>query len=295
MTEEQRAHIENRFRNASQQQPELADLRTILLQYGGTELVVPASADPDVPALIERGVLMSQTAVLRIMDEGVCHENVAELWLDKEFGLLGIGTGYALSKDGLWRQHSWGVGQGQIIETTEARTAYFGVMLQGEAADSFAQVNQGDPEVRYWRRLPVIWFRLEQDEEGYPPQDWEGLKGEPSGGSHLFRVKSVPFFVRGVGWEDEVRARRSDEDDSLEFESVSRRSGYSVKRLWIGDSEDRSAVVEYFIERDCVVETKGRLVALAIPSLRFEEVAGHINTETDRGRWDSEDGYLADR
>lgn len=35
--------------------------------------------------------------------------------------------GYAMSKDGLWRFHSWGkTGTGEIIETTEPREKYFG-------------------------------------------------------------------------------------------------------------------------------------------------------------------------
>jgi hypothetical protein len=295
MTDEQRKHIQGRFREAVQSQPELAALREILLRRGGTELVAPGKPDPDVPALIERGAVMSLPAMPRVMDASVCHENVSELWMDKEAGLSGIGTGYALSEDGLWRQHSWGLQQEQIIETTAARSIYFGVSLEGEAADRFAQVNQGDPRERYWRRLPVVWFRREQDEDGYPPQDWEGLKAEPTGEPDQYCIKSVPFFARDVGWEDEVRARKSDEDDSIEFEAVVKRSGYSVKRIWIGESEDRSAVVEYFIERDCVVEAKGRLVTIAIPRDRRDEVERYIEAETGRERWDHEDGYLADR
>ena len=38
-------------------------------------------------------------------------------------------TGYGLSRDGIWRPHSWCVDRktGKIIETTERRTKYFGV------------------------------------------------------------------------------------------------------------------------------------------------------------------------
>ena len=56
-------------------------------------------------------------------------------------GLIGIGTGYALSVDGLWRQHSWGVARDLIIESTEARVKYFGRLLRGADADMFAAAN----------------------------------------------------------------------------------------------------------------------------------------------------------
>lgn len=51
-----------------------------------------------------------------------------------------IAPGYALSIDGMWRQHSWMMLRGarsvKIIETTEKRVAYFGfVMTQKESLD----------------------------------------------------------------------------------------------------------------------------------------------------------------
>jgi hypothetical protein len=55
--------------------------------------------------------------------------------------MVGIGTGYALSADGLWRQHSWGVRRQGILETTAPREKYFGILLQGSSADSFAEAN----------------------------------------------------------------------------------------------------------------------------------------------------------
>jgi hypothetical protein len=41
-----------------------------------------------------------------------------------------IGTGYALSEDGLWRQHSWGLREdGGVVETTSGREMYVGLRL----------------------------------------------------------------------------------------------------------------------------------------------------------------------
>ncbi|MEU7909030.1 hypothetical protein [Actinoplanes sp. NPDC049118] len=66
-------------------------------------------------------------------DVGECHGNVAALWIDG--ALASIGTGYALSEDQLWRQHSWGVDtDGALVETTEERRAYVGIVLSERTA-----------------------------------------------------------------------------------------------------------------------------------------------------------------
>ena len=72
--------------------------------------------DPDLSELLSSGRLITEPIVMEQLDEGHCHENVAELWLSRERGLTAIGTGYALSEDGLWRQHSWGMRDDQIVE-----------------------------------------------------------------------------------------------------------------------------------------------------------------------------------
>jgi hypothetical protein len=47
-----------------------------------------------------------------------------------------------MNRDGLWRQHSWGLlPSGQIIETTVRRLAYFGFTLNDEESKSFVKSN----------------------------------------------------------------------------------------------------------------------------------------------------------
>jgi hypothetical protein len=108
---------------------------------GGVELVAPTGFDPDIPFLIASGFAMAGTARFRIMEGSACHVNVARRWKAKNDGLVGVGTGYALSGDGLWRQHSWGIRRDGILETTTRREKYFGVRLKAKEADSFARCN----------------------------------------------------------------------------------------------------------------------------------------------------------
>lgn len=60
------------------------------------------------------------------MELGKCHDNVEQLY--DECQIEESYEGYALSRDGLWRHHSWGVdGEGKIVETTEKRLCYVAV------------------------------------------------------------------------------------------------------------------------------------------------------------------------
>lgn len=71
-----------------------------------------------------------------------CHRNVAKLWVKKPRALSAIGTGYAPSDDGLWRQHSWGSrADGKVVEPTVVRVKYFGLMLKNKEAALFARLN----------------------------------------------------------------------------------------------------------------------------------------------------------
>jgi hypothetical protein len=113
-------------------------LKTRLLQLGGSHLVAPVAPDPDLDAILSQGFLQDSNVILEEMERNSCHWNVAALWLKKQADLIAVGTGYALSKDGLWRQHSWGIRSASILETTEKRTHYFGLRLSGEDANKFA-------------------------------------------------------------------------------------------------------------------------------------------------------------
>ncbi len=292
MTDEQRDLLTRRLREATEQQPEIQTLRLLLLGIGGVELVAPSKPDSDVPKIVDHGLLMEGSLINHILDESGCHENVAELWLEEKEGLTGIGTGYALSEDGLWRQHSWGLRDAEIIETTSERIKYFGRRLTSTDADAFAEANRGDPEERQWRRLPEVWFRLKKDDDGYPAKDWEALKAELSDRSGSYRIKCVPFYAPEVGYGDEVLTGMSEEGYEPVFESVIKRSGYSTMRLWIDETEDQSALADFFTSRECLIEFSGRLAAIGIPETAFEEMSEYICSEKERGRWDAQDGYL---
>ena len=68
-----------------------------------------------------------------------CHGNVAKRWR-RSPRRYRIATGWALSEDGLWRQHSWIIDGRTVIETTTPREKYFGFELTPLEAQQFEAV-----------------------------------------------------------------------------------------------------------------------------------------------------------
>lgn len=119
---------------------QLRELRIQLLSYGGEE-VVPV-CEPYVESLLQDGESLSPASVVYVDGEpSQCHRNAAVLY-EKEDSVTKIGAGWALSDDGLWRQHSWAMRGDVLVETTEPRVLYFGVLFDGSDADEFVAKNR---------------------------------------------------------------------------------------------------------------------------------------------------------
>lgn len=111
-----------------------------LLQFAGEEVCFQLG-DSDFPEIQAYGQFwFGKNAKLMVGAPSRCHENSYYLWKENQENTL-ICTGYALSEDGMWRQHSWLVNlrarSNQIIETTSPRVAYFGVCLPFKSCQEF--------------------------------------------------------------------------------------------------------------------------------------------------------------
>lgn len=107
-------------------------------EHGGAVFLVQQH-EPDLGRLLDRGEVFDGANPLRIDGKpSQCHQNAAWHWSDND-DTVEIVTGYALSSDGVWRQHSWcrQIADGRIVETTEERVLYFGVRLSHEEAENF--------------------------------------------------------------------------------------------------------------------------------------------------------------
>jgi hypothetical protein len=121
--------------------PELKPLQNKLLSLGGDW--VSLQPEPDRDKLLKEGKVMEGNVQLMKREVSRCHANCAALW-NTYPDVFKIATGWALSDDGIWRQHTWllRTSDKTIIETTESRTKYFGIILNDAEANNFWWANR---------------------------------------------------------------------------------------------------------------------------------------------------------
>ncbi len=136
------ANIKNHFDD------KMIELHRRLLDIGGVETCFPGYEE-DIDNILEYGQTWDDlTTRLKRGEPSHCHYNAANLWYNNRnsetFKLI-ICTGYALSNDGVWRQHSWLIQAkpraNVLIETTVPRIAYHGFAMTTEIAEEFEEEN----------------------------------------------------------------------------------------------------------------------------------------------------------
>lgn len=122
----------------------LFDLRQKLLAFAGEAVCFPP-CEEDFDNILSYGQFwVGSNAKLMRGEPSQCHANSANLW-EQNKDTTRICTGYALSEDGIWRQHSWLVWHksrsNQIVETTVKRIAYYGFVMPYDMCRQFADEN----------------------------------------------------------------------------------------------------------------------------------------------------------
>lgn len=114
--------------------PAFEDLEKKLLSIGGIRVV--HQPEEDLESILVRGqIFKPKTIKLMPMKPNRCHGNAGIFWKNfsdaNGFTNVQIVTGWCLSEDDLWRQHSF-IYQpisDRIVETTTKRKIYFGFAL----------------------------------------------------------------------------------------------------------------------------------------------------------------------
>lgn len=117
-------------------------LKDKLLSVGGTRIIMPRT-DEDLEKTVSRGQFwMGSSAMMQKGLPSQCHMNSARLYMANK-DKIRICTGYALSDDGIWRMHSWGIWtkprSNKIVETTVKRVLYYGFVMTPEECEEFAE------------------------------------------------------------------------------------------------------------------------------------------------------------
>jgi hypothetical protein len=142
--------------------------------------------------------------------------------------------------------------------------------------------------------LVKINFRLEQDEDGYPPVAVESLWARRGGDAQTFTVDNVPFFARDATLGDTV-AGEIDGDGNLWFVRTLSRSENSLIRVTFFDKGCVDSVTASLEAMGCPTEYEkphNLLAASVPPSVSLAVVQRYLQAETNAGRIDYEEAIL---
>jgi hypothetical protein len=150
--------------------------------------------------------------------------------------------------------------------------------------------------------LVKVFFRLEQDADGWPPVSSESLWARPAGPNE-FVLDNVPWWVRGVACGDRVRAEL-DLSGALEFREVVESSGrYTIRVIPYGDdpaADQVRRVNDEFAtlgaEAESMIDGAAVILALDIPpTAQLAEIKRRLQNGEAAGRWAYEEGCIDDR
>lgn len=238
MDAKQRKHLSTLFQAAVKHDPAHAELKTKLLSLGGEDVVFFEPNEFAYEVLHEGKVYRKSARVHRQGADNHCHGNAVCLWKEGKK----IATGYALSPDGLWRRHSWGIAKnGTAIETTVPRVLYFGYPLDRDDVQVFAS--------------------LYGEEEGMMSKlrgfTWSSLLSEKVSAKSALRKNAIRYVSGKLLPMLEAKPRPSDKDLRKaigELYSSSESPSYVVKVA--DNSEDKGSYTRL------VTDTLGHLLSL---------------------------------
>jgi hypothetical protein len=133
-----------------------------------------------------------------------------------------------------------------------------------------------------------VWFHIEKDEDGYPEsKEWEALRCACLDSPELFRVESVPFFVKGVAVNDIVFATETAEHYYRYGRTVSK-GGHSTYRLYVPDKAAGQFIQHELEEMGCTVEATagGSLIAVDAPPETNAQIRTYLFNGVRDQRWE---------
>lgn len=138
-----------------------------------------------------------------------------------------------------------------------------------------------------------IAFELQQDEDGYPPDEYETLWAVPLEEKGLYRLDNIPLYVKGVSSEDVVLAEPK--NGRLEFVRLVQPSTNSVYRVFVKDQSDVQTARDEFRALSCPSEQSyvPRLFTMEVPGdVSIIPVEVLLEKGAASGRWEYEAGVV---
>jgi hypothetical protein len=129
-----------------------------------------------------------------------------------------------------------------------------------------------------------VFFRVEQQEDGYPPVAEESLWSVPKAAG-VFQVDNVPFYARDISMGDEIAAELK--DGVLRFSNMLRPSKNTTVRIFAREKSSEPMIVPRMRSFGGVTEKMegSNLVAVSFPpSADLAGALAFLDSESDAGR-----------
>ena len=128
-----------------------------------------------------------------------------------------------------------------------------------------------------------VHFKLEQDEDGYPPTDSEFLWCIPTErGTYV--VDNIPFFARDISLGDEISARKK--GTILQFSQLVRQSSNTTVRVLIKKMEALEMIRERLEALGCGTELMQDMLLIAVtipPEAPIAETLSFLDGQAEQG------------
>jgi len=148
------------------------------------------------------------------------------------------------------------------------------------------------PHAERTPEMGKVAFHLAQDEDGYPPAEWEHLWGRRVGDS-LYALDNTPFFARGVSFGDVVLVENR--DGLNVFLEVVRPSGHSTIRVILFDQAHAQDIRKRLRDLACASELShipGLIAVDVPPTADLASVRRLLNSGEQSGQWEYEEAAV---
>jgi hypothetical protein len=138
-----------------------------------------------------------------------------------------------------------------------------------------------------------LLFKLDRDENGYPPVDWESMWAI-SVSSDEFEIDNIPFYVRGISCGDVVRAKRSDAGEWLYVELIEA-SQNSTVRVFVSSPSEASFYIDSLVTMGCDCERSNitRLFTVHVPNgCALKPILEFLSKAESEGKLEYEEGAI---
>jgi hypothetical protein len=134
-----------------------------------------------------------------------------------------------------------------------------------------------------------INFHLEQNEDGYPPYEWEGVWSEKQE-KGSYRIDNIPFYIKDLSVDDVVLATES--ENGLIYVETLKKSNNATIRIICYSDEAKRELLNKLSSLICDYEVGVPLDLVAVnipPSANIDVLLEYLDEQSSAGMMDYEE------